>query len=324
MELAKRVANYKQDIAKKKTRPVISNISKFGHFSLTIYLVELVQLEEMKDASLTLLRKLVILEQYLILTLKPSLNTVKVANTAPYTDHSELSPEGRNKMVTSMSQPIYLYLDDVLVFEAASAAVGARQLGIGVVSFFRNMKDGTKLFRRYTVSRVGPTENTKVALIPIDALKKLFEGYRVESGLNKHSMQVLIKDTINNTEYTAPSIATASTFTYNTDGRSISVKTLRKWLDSGKIVKGWIFSQVKLVILVRGEPILCPLSPSPNKIFYFYYPLFISNYVIMGAYKISEIFYKALVYYLEYFIVRCAYFQLLLIKYRIYFITVMV
>ena len=90
-------------------------------------------------ASINLLRKIIILEQYLILTLNPSLNTVKVVNTAPYTDHSDLSPEKWNKMVTSMSQPIYLYLDDVLVFEAPSAAVGARQLGIGAVSFFRNM-----------------------------------------------------------------------------------------------------------------------------------------------------------------------------------------
>ena len=94
-------------------------------------------------ASINLLRKIIILEQYLILTLNPSLNTVKVANTAPYTDHSDLSPEKWNKMVTSMSQPIYLYLDDVLVFETDSAAVSVRQLGIGVISFFRNRKDGT-------------------------------------------------------------------------------------------------------------------------------------------------------------------------------------
>lgn len=106
VELAKRVANYKQDIAKKKTRSVISNMSKYGleNFSLTIYLVEKVQLEEIKDASTVLLRKLIILEQYLILTLKPSLNIVKVANTAPYTDHSDLSSEKWNKMVTSMSR----------------------------------------------------------------------------------------------------------------------------------------------------------------------------------------------------------------------------
>lgn len=146
VELAKRVANYKQDIAKNKTRPIIANMSKYGveNFSLTIYLVEQVQLEEIKDASINLLRKIIILEQYLILTLNPSLNTVKVVNTAPYTDHSDLSPEKWNKMVTSMSQPIYLYLDDVLVFEEKikdliGAAVSARQLGIGAVSFFRNM-----------------------------------------------------------------------------------------------------------------------------------------------------------------------------------------
>lgn len=145
-----------------------------------------------------------------------------------------------------MSQPIYLYLDGVLVFEAASAAVGARQLGIGVVSFFRNMKDGTKLFRRYTVSRIGPTEDTKVALIPIDVLKKLFSEYRVESrvGLNTKSMKVLIKDTINNTEYIAPSITIASVYTYNFEGRSVGVKTLRIYLASQKMIKGWIFSKV--------------------------------------------------------------------------------
>lgn len=51
VELAKRVANYKQDIAKNKTRPIIANMSKYGveNFSLTIYLVEQVQLEEIKD-----------------------------------------------------------------------------------------------------------------------------------------------------------------------------------------------------------------------------------------------------------------------------------
>lgn len=116
------------------------------------------------------------------------------------------------------------------------------------------MKDGTKLFRRYTVSRIGPTVNTKVALIPIEALKKLIEGYRGESrvGLNINSMQVLIKDTINNTEYTAPSITIASAYTYKKEGRSVTPKTLR--LDSGKIVKGWIFSKAKLVICIRRSP----------------------------------------------------------------------
>lgn len=108
------------------------------------------------------------------------------------------------------------------------------------------MKDGTKLFRRYTVSRIGPTENTKVSLIPVEALKKLFDQYRVESrvGLNTNSMKVLIKDTINNTETIVPSITVASAHTYNMEGRSVSVKTLRKWLDSGTIIKGWIFSKV--------------------------------------------------------------------------------
>lgn len=53
VELAKRVANYKQDIAKNKTRPIIANMSKYGveNFSLTIYLVEQVQLEEIKDCA---------------------------------------------------------------------------------------------------------------------------------------------------------------------------------------------------------------------------------------------------------------------------------
>ena len=70
-------------------------MSKYGilNFSLTIYLVELVQLAEIKDASNILFRKLIIIKQYFILTLKPSLNTVKVANTAPYTDHSNLCPK---------------------------------------------------------------------------------------------------------------------------------------------------------------------------------------------------------------------------------------
>lgn len=61
-----------------------------------------------------------------------------------------------------MYQPIYLKIDEVLVFQSGSAAVAARELGIEVVSLFRNMKDGTKLFRRYTLSRTGPTENRKV------------------------------------------------------------------------------------------------------------------------------------------------------------------
>lgn len=38
-----------------------------------------------------------------------------------------------------MSQPISLYLDNVLVFEAASAAVAARQLGIGTVSLLNRV-----------------------------------------------------------------------------------------------------------------------------------------------------------------------------------------
>ena len=53
-------------------------------------------------------------------------------------------------------------------------------------------------------------------------------------------MKVLIKDTINNTEHTTPSITTASIYTYKSEftGRSVSVKTVRKVLDSGT---GWIF-----------------------------------------------------------------------------------
>ena len=41
--------------------------------------------------------------------------------------------------VSTMSQPISLYLDNVLVFEAASAAVAARQLGIGTVSLLNRV-----------------------------------------------------------------------------------------------------------------------------------------------------------------------------------------
>lgn len=86
------------------------------------------------------------------------------------------------------------------------------------------------------MSRIGPTEDTKVALIPVDVLKKLFSEYRVESrvGLNTKSMKVLIKDTINNTEYIAPSITTASVYTYNFEGRSVGFKTLRTYLASQK------------------------------------------------------------------------------------------
>ena len=51
-------------------------MSKYGveNCSLTIYLVNKVNLDLIKDASTELLRKIIILEQYLILTLKPSLN----------------------------------------------------------------------------------------------------------------------------------------------------------------------------------------------------------------------------------------------------------
>lgn len=53
-----------------------------------------------------------------------------------------------------MYQPIYLKIDEVLVFESGSAAVAARELGAQrLCSFSQNMKDGTKLFRHYTLSR---------------------------------------------------------------------------------------------------------------------------------------------------------------------------
>lgn len=56
-------------------------------------------------------------------------------------------------------------------------------------------------------------------------------------------MKVLIKDTINNTEHTTPSITTASIYTYKSEftGRSVSVKTVLKYLTQ---VPGWIFSKV--------------------------------------------------------------------------------
>lgn len=54
---------------------------------------------------------------------------------------------------------------------------------------------------------------------------------------------MLIKDIINNTEYTAPSITTASMYTYNTEGRSVSGHT-PKSLDIGNVIKGWILCKV--------------------------------------------------------------------------------
>jgi hypothetical protein len=44
-QLAARVANYKEDIALKKLRPVIANMTKFGieNFKLTVYVVDKVQ-----------------------------------------------------------------------------------------------------------------------------------------------------------------------------------------------------------------------------------------------------------------------------------------
>lgn len=97
------------------------------------------------------------LEQYYIFTLNPSLNVVKVAGSQPLVKHSE---EHINRIVSANSKPVYVYKDNILVYEAKSASELIKKINISQSTITKCFNDPEyKVLNSLIISHKEPSSN---------------------------------------------------------------------------------------------------------------------------------------------------------------------
>ena len=113
------------------------------------------------------------LEQYYIFTLKPTLNSIKVAGCNPIVNYSE---EHIASIKKANSKPVYVYKDNILIFEGSSATELKKETGISPSTISLSLKNPSKKVLNYfNISHEGPTPNTVIEKINAQTLKNLFK-----------------------------------------------------------------------------------------------------------------------------------------------------
>lgn len=137
-------------------------------------------------------RDVLSVEQYFILTLKPVLNFMRVVNYAPCT-----------------GKPVFLYQDDVLVYEADSSVEASHDLNITVHSLYRCRKANSKLLGLFTVSLTGPESNTVSKIIPLVELRSIINEVKAKRGILERK-SVVLTNILTNESFTFNSISEAA------------------------------------------------------------------------------------------------------------------
>lgn len=123
-------------------RLINKNIKEYGinNFKLDIYIIDtessVFQLNSSNIRSLILC-----LEQYYILNLNPSLNSLKVAGSNPIVEHTKCHIDS---IKLANSKPVFVYLNENLIYKASSTIELANNLGIGKSTIYEAICDGIK------------------------------------------------------------------------------------------------------------------------------------------------------------------------------------
>ena len=187
------------------------------------------------------------LEQYLITTLKPKLNTLKVAGSSFVNTKEKLTKEELTTTSFTRSVNCYLYKDGLLIYSAVSFNAMAILLGISADTLFVNKRKGTKMFGLFNVSTETPSSDTVVELLDISTIKERIRKQKEEFvPKNVNSQQTIVENTITGETFVVDSMAKASQLTKDKEPtRPVSKSSIRTAIANGKTVKGWKFSTTK-------------------------------------------------------------------------------
>lgn len=179
IDLSFRVQSYFFPRALSATRAINKNIAKYGieKFRVSIVVVNFF----LRSTELShLKRTILILEQYYIMKLHPSLNMLYVAGGVWSTDITE---EQRNIIRKRNSIITYVYLEGVLIAIAESALALCKITGASPskITEYTSVKGDTKssrLYGKFTITRESPSPETPVNLITETELRAIFNEAR--------------------------------------------------------------------------------------------------------------------------------------------------
>lgn len=251
INLRRRIANYVSDVKDETARrKIIVSMKEYGmhNFSLEVYVLNSL----VKDPS-DVKRLIIALEQHMIFLLAPKLNVIIAAHSVVATNHSEMAIEDFNKMINAASLAIYVYVNNILVYQDISVPALSKVIGLSVNRLFVNMRQGTLVFGKFLISRQGPDSNTVVNLISKSELIADAEAAKSKI-LAKSGASVILTHIDTNETFNFISVRAAERFVNeNYPSQTISMKTLRKQVKQANYNavnhKGWIIhvTEKKLV-----------------------------------------------------------------------------
>lgn len=203
---------------------LLNDFQKFQYsdYNLQIFIIP----NDFSSMNMEIIRKkTLVLEQYYLFTMNPCLNTIKVAGR----------PTGINK-------PVFVYCNNVLIFEALSFSLLSEVTGISVTT----LRKTSLLFQKIILTNVRIT-NCITDLITPNDFRVLINYYKQKSqmekisrinsvSVNKSSVSVIAKNSVTNEEISSNSLKELSRLLSN-HSEHVSYSTIQRYLKKGNIYK---------------------------------------------------------------------------------------
>jgi hypothetical protein len=257
-QMAKRVRYYYNSKGLAESRPIAKLMKEFGpaSFSLSVYLISSDMFAHLKptiawDNYLTTL--VLALEQYLILHLKPQLNSVLVVGGV-FT--SETGSAALAEAIAKQMKPVYVYNLDksLLLYTSKSRADLSKDIGLHQVTINRHLKDTqglSPLYNTYLLSD-SKLDSAMVALMSTAELRESVSSLyssriklRTPSGksaVNMHAIKLTHMESTTSTPITFASKSQASKYTYSVNpNRAVPEKLFKRILPFSH--NGWLVEQ---------------------------------------------------------------------------------
>lgn len=232
----------------KGTQLIYQDFRKFtlSDYKIQIYIIkygfDLSDRQKVVDITL-------VLEQYYIFTLNSKLNKAKVAGTPPF-DDGILTP-GREAIYLKQSKTVYVYINDILIYQSSSGVVLTYVSGISRPSINKGLS-GSLIYGVLKFSRI-LVENCAVNLLSSSEFTDLVSNLRVSSqkesiatiALNENNkIAVHATNILTGQIYTAPSIRDISILLTTLGPKEyVSHVTIGRCLLNGKSTKRWTFKK---------------------------------------------------------------------------------
>lgn len=232
--ISSRLTTYFNSNYKYNSRLLLNDFKEFVYsdYTLQIFLIP----NDFSSININIVRiKTLVLEQYYIFTLNPSLNTIKVAGCP-----------------TGLSKPVFVYLNNTLIFEAPSFSVLSEITGISVIT----LRETSLIFGKITISSTKVIKVNENLLDPKD-FRAIVDSLRQRSytrklsritsnSVAKTSIAITATNLLTNEKITCSSIKEISRI-FTKRNVHVSYSTIQRYVHSGNIYKNWIFTILSIL-----------------------------------------------------------------------------